>query len=112
MSCLGDISEDSSNICCYFKDENGKSTWQWGLVPGTHAWLSIPGNWEQNERTGVKRFVANSSINEAKIMEAAAVAQNYYKLQSYQLSSICAATGNASRNYPLVIQGKELYPQR
>lgn len=108
----GNSSGDSSNICCYFKDKDGKLTWQWGLVPGTNAWFSVPGNWGKGERAGSARFVANGSVNEARIWEAVVTAQNYYKLQDYQLASVFAAKPGAARNYPLVVQGKELYPER
>ncbi len=87
-------------------------TWQWGLVPGTNAWFSVPGNWVKGDRTGVARFVANGSVNEARILEAAETAQNYYKLQDYQLVGVFAAKSGAARNYPLIVQGKELYPER
>ena len=87
-------------------------TWQWGLVPGTNAWFSVPGNWGKGGRAGSARFVANGSVNEARIWEAALTAQNYYKLQDYQLASVFAAKPGAARNYPLVVQGKELYPER
>jgi hypothetical protein len=108
----GGGSGDSTNVCCYFKDKDGKLTWQWGLVPGTNAWLSVPGNWEQGGRMGGARFVANGSVNEARILEAAVTAQNYYKLQEYQLVAIFAAMPGAARDCPLVVQGKELYPGR
>ncbi len=87
-------------------------TWQWGLVPGTNAWFSVPGHWGKGERTGVARFVANGSVNEARILEAAVTAQNYYKLQDYHLVAVFAAKPGVARNYPLIVQGKELYPER
>lgn len=86
-------------------------TWQWGLVPGTNAWFSVPGHWGKGEYTGVARFVANGSVNEARILEAAVTAQNYYKLQDYQLVGVFAAKPGIARNYPLIVQGKELYPE-
>jgi len=108
----GDGSGDGTNICCYFRDKDGRLTWQWGLVPGTNAWFSVPGHWGKGERTGVARFVANGSVNEARILEAAVTAQNYYKLQDYQLVAVFAAKPGVARNYPLIVQGKELYPER
>ena len=108
----GDSSGDGTNICCYFMDKDGRLTWQWGLVPGTNAWFSVPGHWGKGERTGVARFVANGSVNEARILEAAVTAQNYYKLQDYQLVGVFAAKPGVARNYPLIVQGKELYPER
>jgi hypothetical protein len=93
-------------------DKDGSLTWQWGLVPGTNAWFSVPGNWGKGERTGVARFVANGSVNKARILEAAVTAQNYYKLQDYQLVGVFAAKPGVARNYPLIVQGKELYPER
>ena len=108
----GDSSGDGTNICCYFRDKDGRLTWQWGLVPGTNAWFSVPGHWGKGERTGVARFVANGSVNEARILEAAVTAQNYYKLQDYQLVGVFAAKPGVARNYPLIVQGKELYPER
>lgn len=109
---VGVSSGDGTNICCYFRDKDGRLTWQWGLVPGTNAWFSVPGNWGKGERTGVARFVANGSVNEARILEAAVTAQNYYKLQDYQLVGVFAAKPGVARNYPLIVQGKELYPER
>jgi hypothetical protein len=108
----GDSSGDGTNICCYFRDKDGRLTWQWGLVPGTNAWFSVPGHWGKGERTGVARFVANGSVNEARILEAAVTAQNYYKLQDYHLVAVFAAKPGVARNYPLIVQGKELYPER
>ena len=111
-NCSSDSSGDSTNICCYFRDKDGGLTWQWGLVPGTNAWFSVPGHWGKGERAGVARFVANGSVNEARILEAAVTAQNYYKLQDYQLVGVFAAKPGIARNYPLIVQGKELYPER
>ena len=111
-NCSSDSSGDSTNICCYFRDKDGGLTWQWGLVPGTNAWFSVPGHWGKGERAGVARFVANGSVNEARILEAAVTAQNYYKLQDYQLVGVFAAKPGVARNYPLIVQGKELYPER
>ena len=96
---------DTSNVACYFNDR-ATITWQWGLNEN-NSWYEVSGDWKKTEYTKVTKFFSKTTPAAAKT--ACANAKKYYK-EKGRLLAIFAATSTVGHNYPLVLNGTEVYP--
>ena len=99
-------SPDSTYTACYFRDSNGKVSWQWGLK-SDNQWYSLSGQWIKTEFTKLEKFETTESY--ASIYDSCENSKNYYKV-SADLFAIFAANKGAGYNYPIVVGGGELFP--
>lgn len=98
---------ESSNTACYFND-NGNISWHWGLAPN-NSWYSFPGSWITTPYTKIQKFKTSTSYNE--IYQSCEQSQKYYKFNG-NLFAIFAATSGTGNNYPILLGGAELYPEK
>jgi len=96
---------DTSNVACYF-DDRATITWRWGLKEN-NSWYEVSGDWKKTEYTKATKFF--SKTKPAAVKAACVKAKKYYK-ENGQLLAIFAATSSVGHNYPMVLNGTEVYP--
>jgi len=96
---------NASSVACYF-GTLGSHTWQWGLQ-SDNGWYYMNGHWSTTQMTKTQKFFTD--VPQSDIVAACENAKRRHKIQQ-PLFAAFAATSSLGSNYPIVSQGKQLYP--
>lgn len=96
----------TSNVACYFRTDDGKVSWQWGLT-GANSYFSFSGEWKTTPYTKNQKF--HSATDYATICSACDYAKTYYK-ESGNVFAMFASVSNSGYNYPIVLGANEISP--
>jgi len=89
-------------VTCYFRDADGKSTWQYGLVGNNNSWYNLHGVW------GVNKFETSTPRDE--IIESCRQSQRYYEHGDKTLIDMFAADSSVGNNYAIFSDGQLVKP--
>lgn len=97
---------DSSNVACYFRRNDGSTSWHWGLT-SSNAYYSFSGEWRSTANTKIKKFFSTTEYS--SICDACENSKAYYKEPGI-VYAMFAATSNAGSNYPIILGDNEISP--
>jgi hypothetical protein len=99
-------SADKASTSCYFRDAEGRTTWELGLNADNTTYR-FKGDWVVTPQTKVEKFETTELYH--NLYDSCIRAQTYHNARG-ALVAIFAAANSLSLDYPIVLNGEELFP--